>query len=86
MRAERVLTVNPLFSLRRQINSFSLEEKSLLGPVLALFVSGQSFPFQQWMVSKGQTASRKLCKTSNCGGVRLMKCFVRTASRTMFSV
>lgn len=31
-RAERVPTGNPLFSLRRQINSFSLEEKRLLGP------------------------------------------------------
>lgn len=45
-KAERVLTVNPLFSLRRQINSFSLEEKSLLGPVLALSFAGQSFPVQ----------------------------------------
>ena len=45
-RAERVLTVNPLFSLGRQINSFSLEGKSLLGPVLALSFVGQSFPVQ----------------------------------------
>ena len=45
-RAERVLTVNPLFSVRRQINSLSLEEKPLLGPVLALSFVGQSFPVQ----------------------------------------
>lgn len=45
-RAERVLTLNPLFSLRRQITSFSLEEKSLLGPVLALSFVGQSLPVQ----------------------------------------
>ena len=30
-RAERVLTVNPLFSLRRQINSFSLKENHFYG-------------------------------------------------------
>ena len=36
----------PLFSLRRQMKSFSLDEKSAFGPVLAFSVAGQSLLFQ----------------------------------------
>ena len=38
----RVLRVNPLLSLRRQINIFSRDDKSPIGPVLAFSVAGQS--------------------------------------------
>ena len=45
-RAAIVSRVKPLFSLRRQMKSFSLDEKSAFGPVLAFSVVGQSLLFQ----------------------------------------
>lgn len=67
--------------LRRQINSFSLEENSIFGPVPASSGAGQSLLVQYWMVCKGQTSSKTLCKSSNCGDERPLKCFIRPGSR-----
>ena len=58
----RVLQVKPLFNLRRQMNSFSRVENSEFRPVFAFSEAEDSLQFQYFMVSKGQTSLRKLCK------------------------
>ena len=74
------LRVKPLFSLRRQMKSFFLDEKSVFGPVLAFSVAKQSLLLQLLIVSKEQTSSRKSCETSNWEGLRPVKCFMRANS------
>ena len=82
---DNVLIVNPVFNLRRQINSFSLVDHLEIHPALVVLTLVMSDPGplqrQYAMLFKGQTSFKKLCKAS----VRPTKCFIRLESSTITS-